>query len=210
MSGPLKIWFCQFAQSAPLFVSRSAIAPKMKVRSRAIERFQRAICPALSNRSIWVPKNAEFYAHFKSESEIEKKCTDEKLFQKLIKKAVFWESSILAISLLGRTLFWVTTPFKTYSHLWRSGGWGRGGILKVLADKLCHSCSITLLPTSLVPLSYGCFLHGQDASQSTYLYRGEQGKFADALAPTLLLRGNCREIKNPPPLLRPYFWTYPR
>ena len=61
-------------------------------------------------------------------------------------------SSILAISLLGRTLFWVTTPFKTYSHLWRSGGWGRGGILDVLADKLCHSCSISLLHTALGPL----------------------------------------------------------
>ena len=35
MSGLLKILFCQFAQSAPLFVSRSTIAPKMKVRSRA-------------------------------------------------------------------------------------------------------------------------------------------------------------------------------
>ena len=35
MSGLLKIWFCQFAQSAPLFVSRSAIAPKMKVHLRA-------------------------------------------------------------------------------------------------------------------------------------------------------------------------------
>ena len=35
MSRPLKIWFCQFTQSASLIVSRSAIAPKMKVRSRA-------------------------------------------------------------------------------------------------------------------------------------------------------------------------------
>ena len=35
VSRPLKIWFRQFAQSAPLFVSRSAIAPKMKVCSRA-------------------------------------------------------------------------------------------------------------------------------------------------------------------------------
>jgi len=34
-SGPLRARFCQFAQSAPLFASRSAIAPKMKVRSRA-------------------------------------------------------------------------------------------------------------------------------------------------------------------------------
>ena len=39
-----------------------------------------------SNRSIWVSKNAEFYAYSKSEDEIEKKCTDKKLFQKLIKK----------------------------------------------------------------------------------------------------------------------------
>ena len=30
-----------------LFLLRSAIAPKIKVRSRAIERFQRAMCPAL-------------------------------------------------------------------------------------------------------------------------------------------------------------------
>ena len=35
MSGPLKIWFCQFAHCASLFVSRSAIAPKITVRSRA-------------------------------------------------------------------------------------------------------------------------------------------------------------------------------
>ena len=47
MSGPLKIWFCQFACCASLFVLRSAIAPKIKVRSRAIERFQRAMCSAL-------------------------------------------------------------------------------------------------------------------------------------------------------------------
>ena len=25
---------------------------------------------------------------------------------------------------ISRTLIWVTTPFKTYSHLWRRGGWG--------------------------------------------------------------------------------------
>ena len=37
----------QTAQSASLFVSRSAIAPKIKVRSIAIERFQRAMCSAL-------------------------------------------------------------------------------------------------------------------------------------------------------------------
>ena len=35
MSVPHKIWFCQFAHCALLFVSRSAIAPKIKVRSRA-------------------------------------------------------------------------------------------------------------------------------------------------------------------------------
>jgi len=35
MSGPLKIWFCQFARCASLFFLRSAIAPKIKVRSRA-------------------------------------------------------------------------------------------------------------------------------------------------------------------------------
>jgi len=39
--------FCQFAHCASLFTSRSAIAPKMKVRSRAIEPFERAMCPAL-------------------------------------------------------------------------------------------------------------------------------------------------------------------
>ena len=32
-----------------------------------------------SNRSIWVQKNAEFYAYSKSEDEIEKNCTDKKL-----------------------------------------------------------------------------------------------------------------------------------
>jgi len=32
---PLRARFCQFAQSASLFVSRSAIALKIKVRSRA-------------------------------------------------------------------------------------------------------------------------------------------------------------------------------
>jgi len=35
-----------------------------------------------SNRSIWVSKKAEFYAYSKSEDEIEKKCTDKKLFKK--------------------------------------------------------------------------------------------------------------------------------
>ena len=60
-------------------------------------------------------------------------------------------TSLSPIWSLEGTLFWVTTPFKTYSHLWRSGGWG--GILDVLTDKLCHSCSITLLPTTLGPLS---------------------------------------------------------
>ena len=40
-SGPLRARFCQFAQSASLFVSRSAIAPKIKVRSRA--KSERAI-----------------------------------------------------------------------------------------------------------------------------------------------------------------------
>jgi len=39
--------------------------------------------------SIWVPKNAEFYAYSKYEDEIEKKCTDKKLFLKTNKKAVF-------------------------------------------------------------------------------------------------------------------------
>ena len=34
MSRPLKIWFCQFAHCTSLFLLRSAIAPKMKVRSR--------------------------------------------------------------------------------------------------------------------------------------------------------------------------------
>jgi len=42
-----------------------------------------------STRSIWVSKNAKFYAYSKSEDEIEKKCTNKKLFQKFIKKAVF-------------------------------------------------------------------------------------------------------------------------
>ena len=37
-SGPLRARFCQFAQSAPLFASRSAIALKIKVRSRAISK----------------------------------------------------------------------------------------------------------------------------------------------------------------------------
>jgi len=41
MSGPLKIRFCQFAQSASLFVSISANAPKIKLRSRA--KSERAI-----------------------------------------------------------------------------------------------------------------------------------------------------------------------
>ena len=35
MSGPLKIWFCQFARCASLFFLRSAIALKIKVFSRA-------------------------------------------------------------------------------------------------------------------------------------------------------------------------------
>ena len=47
-------------------------------------------CFSLS-RSIWVPKNAEFYAESKSEDKIEKKCTNKKLFLKPCKKAVFWD-----------------------------------------------------------------------------------------------------------------------
>ena len=39
--------------------------------------------------SIWVPKNAEFYAFSKSEDEIEKKCTDKVIFKKLAKKQFF-------------------------------------------------------------------------------------------------------------------------
>ena len=35
MSGPLKIWYRQFARCALLFFLRSIIAPKIKVRSRA-------------------------------------------------------------------------------------------------------------------------------------------------------------------------------
>ena len=51
----------------------------------------------------------------------------------------------------GRTLFRVTTPLK---HTPICGVGGRvGGILGLLADNLCHSCSITLLPIVLGPLS---------------------------------------------------------
>ena len=39
--------FCQFACGTSLFLLLSAIAPKMQVSSRAIERFQRAMRPAL-------------------------------------------------------------------------------------------------------------------------------------------------------------------
>ena len=59
------------------------------------------------------------------------------------------------------------------------GGWGRGGILDVLADKLCHSCSITLLPTALVSLSLGCFLHGGNATESGYMSGFKAGKQAE-------------------------------
>ena len=40
----------------------------------------------LSSRSIWVSKNAEFYAYSKSEDEIEKKWTNKSYFKKLAKK----------------------------------------------------------------------------------------------------------------------------
>ncbi len=36
----------------------------------------------MAARLIWVPKNAECYAHSKSEDKIEKKCTDNKLILK--------------------------------------------------------------------------------------------------------------------------------
>ena len=36
-------------------------------------------------------------------------------------------------------------------------------------------------------------------AHSTNLYRGEQGKFDDASAPTFLMHGNCRENKTPLP-----------
>ena len=53
-----------------------------------------------SNRSIWVPKNAEFYAYSKSEDEIEKKCIDKKLFLKNLEK-----SSFLIITFLSCAFF---------------------------------------------------------------------------------------------------------
>ena len=53
-----------------------------------------------SNRSIWVPKNAEFYAYSKSEDEIEKKCTNKKLFNKNKQKNCF-----LIMTFLSRVLF---------------------------------------------------------------------------------------------------------
>ena len=60
MSGPLKIWFCQFAQSASLFVSRSAIAPKIKVRSRA--KSERAISKSdVPSSGKWIQGNLEIY-----------------------------------------------------------------------------------------------------------------------------------------------------
>ena len=49
MSEPLKIWFFQFARCSLLFFLLSAITPKMQVRSRAIEHFQRAMREALVN-----------------------------------------------------------------------------------------------------------------------------------------------------------------
>ena len=54
----------------------------------------------LSSRSIWVPKNAEFYAYSKSEDEIEKKYTNKKLFQKNLQK-----NSFLIITFLSCVLF---------------------------------------------------------------------------------------------------------
>jgi len=48
-------------------------------------------------------------------------------------------------------------------------GVGVGGVLNLLADNLCHSCSITLLPTALVSLSQGFFLHDPDCKIIMYL-----------------------------------------
>ena len=53
----------------------------------------------------------------------------------------------------GRTMFWVTTSLRHTPICVLREEWGVGGILDLLADNLCHSCSITLLPTALVPLS---------------------------------------------------------
>ena len=53
-----------------------------------------------SNRSIWVPKNAEFCAYSKSEDEIEKKYTNKKLFKKNLQKSGF-----LIITFLTYVLF---------------------------------------------------------------------------------------------------------
>ena len=50
-SEPLKIWFCQFACHSSLFFLLSAITLKIVVRSRAIERFQRAMSPALVHKA---------------------------------------------------------------------------------------------------------------------------------------------------------------
>ena len=46
-----------------------------------------------SNRSIWLPKNAEFYAYSKSEDEIEKNYTNKKLFKKKLAKKQFSENN---------------------------------------------------------------------------------------------------------------------
>ena len=51
----------------------------------------------------------------------------------------------------GRSLVWVTNPLRNTPVCVLSEEWG-GGFLNSLADNLCHSCSITLLPTLLEPL----------------------------------------------------------
>ena len=50
-----------------------------------------------SNRSKWVPKNAEFYADSKSEEKIVSKCTDEKIFKKNLAKKQFIEYNFFVV-----------------------------------------------------------------------------------------------------------------
>ena len=54
-----------------------------------------------SNRSIWVPKNAEFYAYSKSEDEIGKKWTDKKIILKKLAKKQFFENNFFVMRIFS-------------------------------------------------------------------------------------------------------------
>ena len=89
------------------------------------------------------------------------------------------------------------------ANLWRHFS----NINSCLINSVLHQCNLHFVPLGPILCTY---VSGRVRAQSTYLYRGEQGKFDDASAPTFVKHGNCRENKNPlPPPLLPHVDLHP-